>query len=279
MAEREIPIKTAHLFAILHQKLIELLSSLSTDDWNKPTVARLWTVKDVAAHLLDTNVRAISASQKFTEPPPSAPINTYADLVDFLNDLNATWVQAMKRVSPQLLIGFLETTGKQHAEVMASLNPFAQAQYSVAWAGEEQSLNWFHVAREYTEKFHHQQQIRDAVGKPGIMTAELFYPCLDTFMQGLPHAYRDIEADTGGLIKIDVAGEIGGAWFLNRIPGKWVLGKTAVSTPDVIVTLSPDTAWKVFTKAIGPRFAIEISNISGNVNLGENLFRMVAVMA
>jgi len=57
--QQVIPIPTLHLFPVLDELLIGLLKSLSADDWNKPTVARLWTVKDIAAHLLDTNVRTI----------------------------------------------------------------------------------------------------------------------------------------------------------------------------------------------------------------------------
>jgi hypothetical protein len=38
----EVPIPTLHLFQPLDQKLIELLKSLSHEDWNKPTVAKLW---------------------------------------------------------------------------------------------------------------------------------------------------------------------------------------------------------------------------------------------
>jgi uncharacterized damage-inducible protein DinB len=56
-------IETVHLFPLLDAKLIELLRSLSPDDWNKPTVARLWTVKDVAAHLLDGNLRMLSRAR------------------------------------------------------------------------------------------------------------------------------------------------------------------------------------------------------------------------
>jgi len=41
-----VPIPTLHLFLPLDQKLIELLKSLSGDDWKKPTLAKLWTVKD-----------------------------------------------------------------------------------------------------------------------------------------------------------------------------------------------------------------------------------------
>ncbi|MFB0496402.1 hypothetical protein ABID99_002639 [Mucilaginibacter sp. OAE612] len=279
MAEQEVPIKTVHLFPLLDQKLIELLRSLSTYDWNRPTLAKLWTVKDIAAHLLDGNMRVISSAHQFAGDPPSNPINNYSDLVDFLNGLNATWVNAMKRVSPQLLTDLLETTGKQYSEIMTAADLFAPAPFSVVWAGEDESVNWFHIAREYTEKFHHQQQIREAVGKQGILTAELFYPCIDTFMCGLPHAYRTVSANTGTLIQITVTGEAGGNWYLFKMADGWTLIKNAESVPDTIVTLSPDIAWKVFTKGIDPQTALGASNISGNINLGENLFNMVAVMA
>ena len=33
-------------------------------------------------------------------------------------------------------------------------------------AGEAVSANWFDVAREFTERWHHQQQIRLAIGGP-----------------------------------------------------------------------------------------------------------------
>jgi hypothetical protein len=66
---------------------------------------------------------------------------------------------------------------------LKELDPFAEAIFSVGWAGEEKSLNWFHIAREYTEKWHHQQQIRLAVGQEQICTQETFiiliskHPC------------------------------------------------------------------------------------------------------
>jgi len=279
MAEQEVPIKTVHLFPLLDQKLIELLKSLSAEEWNKPTLAKLWTVKDIAAHLLDGNMRVISMSQQFAGDSPSVPISNYSDLVDFLNGLNATWVKAMRRVSPQLLIELLEATGQQYSEIMSKADLLAPAPFSVAWAGEEESVNWFHIAREYTEKFHHQQQIREAVGKQGIITAELFYPCIDTFMRGLPHAYRTVIANAGALIQVTISGEAGGDWFLLKTADGWTLTKNAGSAPDTKITLSPDIAWKVFTKGIDPQTALDASYVSGNINLGENLFNMVAVMA
>ena len=277
--QQVIPIPTLHLFPVLDKLLIELLTSLSPDDWNKPTVARLWTVKDVAAHLLDTNMRSISFAQGY-EVAIAKQINSYHDLVAYLNELNATWVNAMKRVSPQLLIQQLESTGKQYIEHLNTLKPFEQAKYPVSWAGETTSLNWFDIAREYTEKWHHQQQIRDAVGVPGLMTKELFYPCIDTFMYALPHAYRNVDAAEGAVIKITVSSEIGGDWYLLKAAQQWELLKQQPS--NIIqseVIIDPETTWKFFTKAITPQTALKRSAIKGDVWLGETVFKTIAVMA
>ena len=87
----EIRIETLHLFSILDSKLIELLKSLTKEEWDTQTVAKLWKVKDVASHLLDGNLRALSTSrdQYFGEKPEN--INSYQDLVGFINHLNMSW--------------------------------------------------------------------------------------------------------------------------------------------------------------------------------------------
>ena len=51
------PIFIAHLSPKLEGKLIELSRSLTPQDWQTQTLAPQWKVKDVAAHLLDTQVR------------------------------------------------------------------------------------------------------------------------------------------------------------------------------------------------------------------------------
>lgn len=53
------PIFVIDLLPKLDQKLLELLWSLDAEDWEKPTIAPLWCVKDIAAHLLDGNIRAL----------------------------------------------------------------------------------------------------------------------------------------------------------------------------------------------------------------------------
>jgi uncharacterized protein (TIGR03083 family) len=272
-----VPIPTLHLFQVLDELLIDLLATLSPEDWNKPTLARLWTVKDIAAHLLDGNVRGIASLHSY-EPPVSAQINSYQDLVNHLNQLNADWVNAMKRISPQLLIQQLVSTGEQYIQYLNTLEPFAPAKYSVAWAGEERSYNWFHIAREYTEKWHHQQQIREAVGKTTpLMTAKLFAPCIATFMCALPHAYHNTDATTGTVVSFIIEGAGGGQWQLRKTGEAWIFVKGEPA--DTTVEIPAEAAWKLFTKAIAPQTAFEVSAVKGHPNLANGIFNMVSVMA
>lgn len=62
-------------------------------------------------------------------------------------------------------------------------------------------------------KWHHQQQIREAVNKPGIMSREFYYPLIHTFMQTLPHTYRNVQAKNGQIVKVTVTTESGVNWY------------------------------------------------------------------
>lgn len=272
------PIETLHLFPILDALLIELLRSLTEEEWNAKTVAKKWTVKDIASHLLDGNLRGLSISrdQYFGEKPEN--INSYRDLVDFLNQLNMTWTNATKRLSPNVIINLLETTGKEYYEHLQTLNPFENAIFSVAWAGEETSLNWFHIAREYTEKFLHQQQIRDAVGKPALLTKELFCPFIHIFMQALPNQYQNTTAKEGTIISLIVTTEIGGQWSIIKQEENWEFIDNPAQS-DAIIRINPNDAWLLFSKGMSPNAAKEKVEITGDTVLAETALNIVSVMA
>src|SRR5438270_5950527 len=139
------PILTVELFPILEGKLIELLRCLRHDDWSRPTLAKQWTVKDVAAHLLDGNIKRLSIQRDGSFGLAAPHIDSYESLVAFVNRNNAEWVQAARRISPRVLIDLLEITSKQVCDLFRGLDPLAPALWSVAWAGEDQSANWFDI--------------------------------------------------------------------------------------------------------------------------------------
>ena len=273
------PLFTADLFPGLHEALMQLLRGLSTDDWTRPTVAGPWTVRDVVAHLVDGNVRQISFRRDGLSPvSPRRPIESHADLVRFIDELNGVWVDAFQRVSPRLLVELLDLTGPETARVFAALDPFEPALFGVAWAGETSSTNWFDTAREYTERWHHQQQIRDAVGAEPLAGREWLHPVLDTFLRGLPHAYRQTRAGEGAVVAFHITGEAGGRWGLRLEDGAWALYQGAPASFDCRVAMDQDAAWRLLTKGLPPSSARERMTIEGSPELAEPFARMLAIM-
>ncbi|HEX8424962.1 maleylpyruvate isomerase N-terminal domain-containing protein [Hymenobacter sp.] len=271
---------TAPLFSVLDQHLISLLRSLSPADWEKATVAPKWRVRDVALHLLDGSLRTLAMLRDghFGGPGPASP--AHADVVRYLNQLNEEWVAVGQRLSPPLITWLLELSGPAYNAFMASLPPLEPAVFAVGWAGEEQSLNWFHVARDYTEKWHHQQQIRQTVGQEAaLLTPELYQPFLATCVRALPHHYRTVAAAPGTVLQFTVTGPGGDTWYLAQQAEKWVLGTHYTGPVAAAIRLDGAVAWRLFTKSLPRPIAENHLAITGEQNLTEPIFGLTTVMA
>lgn len=278
------PILTAHLFPEIETALIDLLRRLEPEDWTRRAAGRHWTVQDVAAHLLDTGLRRLSSQRDgHALPPPAQAISGWEELIAYVNRLNADWVAAAKRLSPRVLIDLLAVSGPPLCELFAALDPFAPAPVPVSWAGDEASPNWFDVAREYTERWHHQQQIRDAAGRPGLTGRRYLYPVLDAFLRALPHRYREVAAAEGARLEIEITGVAGGVWTLRREEGVWQLylgaAEATAGPPAARARLDADAAWRLFTRGLDRATAESRLEIAGDRRLAEPLFDTVAVIA
>jgi len=277
-AAASAPILCAHLLRRVDARLIELLRSLAPHEWDLPTIVPNWTVRDVAAHLLDTPLRKLSLVRDGCAIEP-AQIRSPRDLVDLVNRLNREGVAVYRRLSPAILIHLMEFACEESARFHESLDPFAPAAFSVSWAGESQSLNWFDTARELTERWHHQQQIRLAADRPGIMTPELYHPVLDCFVRGLPHHYRGVVAPVGTTILLEISGGCGGHWAVVRGESSWSLAAPSAGAFASRVVIPQEIAWRVFTKGIGPGQARAQSMIEGDASLGGKMLELTAIVA
>jgi uncharacterized protein (TIGR03083 family) len=263
---------------ILYRELIELLRGLSADDWQRPTVCAGWQVRDVAAHLLDTDLRRLALGRdQHRPPPPATPIDDWPSLVAFLDRLNADWVEVSRRLSPRLLTDLLEWSGPQVVTYLLALDPQGDALFPVAWAGEERSTNLFDIAREYTERWHHQQQIRDAVGAPPLTSRYWLHPILAIFLRALPVAYR-LDAAPGTAIEVEITGDAGDVWTLRRENEAWVLHRERHPDAACRIVLDQDVAWRFLCKGLSAEQAKERAQVAGDVALAEPFFRARAIM-
>jgi uncharacterized protein (TIGR03083 family) len=272
------PILCAHVLRRVDEQLIDLLRSLTPAEWDIQTIAPLWKVRDVAAHLLDTTLRKLSMVRDgcYVE---AVDIRSPRDVVALVNRLNHQGVSVYRNLSPPVLIDLMTLACEQSARFHESLDPFAPAAFSVSWAGEETSSNWFDTAREVTERWHHQQQIRLATNRPGIMEPELYRPVLDCFVRGLPFLFRDTESPVGTAILLEISGECGGRWMLSRGATGWALVENSADEFAARVTIPQSLAWRIFTKGIDRESAREQVEMHGDPGLGEKVLQLTAIVA
>lgn len=271
------PIIVDDLFPEVLDRLLGLLSGLSSQDWNRPTVCPSWSVKDVAAHLLGDEIGILSRKRDGFSPS-SASLEGWEELVAYIDDINERWVKAMHRVSPRLLCDLLASTGRQACDYFSSLDPYAIGG-PVSWAGPEPAPVWLDLAREYTERWHHQQHIRDAVGKQGLKEPRFLAPVLDTLVRALPHAYRQTTANDGTIVAFTITGESGGRWFLRREGRKWKLYLAVSGEPSAVVVVDEDAAWRIFTRGLSRSEAKARVDIAGDQSLGERFLDTVSIIA
>lgn len=274
------PVLVADLFPQVHDGLMQLLHDLSDDEWIRPTVCPGWDVKDVTAHLLGVELGNLSRRRDgYQGPSTGAPTDDrWEVLVDWLADYNERWVEVARRMSPRVLCDLLDLLGNQMSDYVAGLDPMAIGS-SVAWAGPDPAVVWLDVAREYTERWVHQQQIRNAVHRPGLTEPQYLAPVLATFVRALPRALREVETLDGTALRLIILGPAGGTWLAVRRAGVWILACDEPGPVEATVTLDDDTAWRLFTNGIARSEALRRVEFAGDGVLGLKVLDMVSIIA
>jgi uncharacterized protein (TIGR03083 family) len=273
-------IDTRPFFRPLAQEFVPILRRLPRDAWDRPTAAGSWTVRDVLAHLVDGTMRRLSFHRDGETPPsPSRPIAGERDLVEFINELNREWVALARRFSPRLLTDLYASASLDLATFFEGVPLDAPALFGVSWAGEAESMAWFDIGREFTEHWHHQAQIREAVGEPPPSNPEWLRAVLKIAMRGVPHAYRDFAAPEGATVTVEATGESGGIWTLRREGEGWTLGAGRIEAAATArVVTSADTLWRLLFNGLHATDAEQRLELTGMRALTLPLLRARSVI-
>ncbi len=216
------PIFTNELLKSCDDQMYQLLLGVKPSDWTHAAAYEDWTVKDVFSHLVDVTIRRLSSGRDGLRLPPDVPITSYSELVGFIDGLADNWVYATRRVSPRVLLMLFGTLKNELYDYFISCDPFGEG-IPVAWAGENRSTIWFDQAREYTEHWIHQQQIRAALSLPPIIGREHWEAVVDISIRCLPMAYKNVHCPEGTALGITVTGEVSKEYCLVREVLNWKL--------------------------------------------------------
>lgn len=257
--------------------LLDLLSTMTPSEWDAPTIVRGWRVRHVAGHLLDTALRKLSILRDgfAVERPASGAAD---DVRDFVNRLNAESVQVYGRLSVEAVRLLMAQVSPLFCAWHRGLDPDAPAGFPVSWAGESSSPQWLDTARELTERWHHQAQIRLALGRPALMDRPVYHPVLDCFMRALPHTFRDVAAVVDTVVSVRVDGDAGDEWQLYRTRDRWMLTSGLTTHPAATITIPGAIAWRVFTKGIDRGEAERLVRIEGDRTLASRVLGAVAIV-
>jgi len=246
----ECRVDTVAKFPNLRRGLLAVLRDLDPDDWDRPTACGTWDVLDVAVHLLGVDLAnvAVRRDRHRSAPPPGVPLGTW------LGGFNDDWVRAGRRLGPALVIDLLAGPGRWFDDWAAGANPDAVGP-PVSWAGPDPAPVWLDVAREYTERWVHQQQIREATGRAGLDGPAEVGPVVATFAHALPSSLAAVDAAAGTAVQLTVTGPGGGTWHAERGDGRWALRAGPATGPAATLTGDADTAWRMYADYPGVALA------------------------
>jgi uncharacterized protein (TIGR03083 family) len=263
------------LFPRERAELLALLESLDPADWQRSTVCPGWHVHDIAAHLVHDYLRKLSGLRDGFGGPGPRPGEARPA---WLHRMNQDFVTVAARWSPRALSDLLAHLGPQLDDLWAGLDLAASGE-AVSWAAPGvPAPRWLDAAREYSEYWVHQQQIRDAVQRPGGDDAVLLGPVVDTFLRAVPYALRDEAAAAGSSIQIEISGAGGGSWLASRQDSGWTIRPGHGSAPAATIRLSPDTLWRVATRGITVAAAAGRTQFDGARELGLATLGLVSII-
>ena len=205
--------------------LLDLLTDFSDDEWLAPTEAGHWRVKDVALHLLDDDLGWLSRGRDGDMSGLLPTEGDYRQFVGSLDAKNERWIVGAGGLSRRVVIDLLRWSGHAVDEFHASVD--LDEASAVIWASNDSVPRWFDLCRDLTERWVHQQHIRDAVGQPG--THQRLLPdVLSTFVWAFPHQF-DAEAPDGTVVQVGF--DVAGTWHLIRSGHRWTLEPGTAPAP------------------------------------------------
>jgi uncharacterized protein (TIGR03083 family) len=251
-------------------RLLSLLTSLTDAQWAAPTAAPGWSVKDVALHLLDVDLSWLAQDRDHDQTGIIPVPSDHGEFVRGLAQRNQRWVDGTRILSPRLITSLLRWSGEQIDAYLGTVDLAGSS--SVYWAGEVPS--WFDLAREFTERWVHYRQIREAARQDGHdQQQDEYLPLvLRTFVWGFPHQYQ-APAPAGTAIALEIPGI--GAWTLTRTTTGWSLDEGQATAPAAGLRTSGEAAWRLLT---GASYDPRQVQLSGDPALAQPLLQVRGII-
>jgi uncharacterized protein (TIGR03083 family) len=270
------PAEIAPLVDDERSRLLALLAELGDADWDRPTPCPGWTVLGLASHLVGDDLGFLARHRDRHHGTPSPPGVGEGEFVAWLDDLQAEWVRAARRLSPRLVRDLLAWAGPQVVETMRAEDPDEVAAL-VSWAGPEPVPRRLDQVRELSEYWIHRQQLLEALGRPGELDPALLRPILLGLRWAYPFRLAPVDALPGDTVEITISGPVSESWFAVATADGWDFRGEPGSRTVGSLTTTTDAAWRLLSNNLRGETRDEIE-VTGTDAVVDVLWRTRAII-
>jgi uncharacterized protein (TIGR03083 family) len=183
--------------------LVDLLEQLEPDEWDSPTPLPGWAVRDVVAHLIGTEAMLAGETAPEAARDATRPPHVRNDIGEF----NEQWVTVLRPEAPEVLLGRFRQLVQERE---ASLRSMTQEEFdAAAWTPAGQASFGRFMQIRLFDCWLHEQDIRDAVDRPGHESGPCAEGAIDEIVRALGFIVgKRAGAPPGSRITIELTGPV-----------------------------------------------------------------------
>jgi uncharacterized protein (TIGR03083 family) len=269
------PFDPRPMFEQVRASLIKLLAGLAPADWDRPTPAGHWRVRDVAGHLLGDDVSRLSRSRDAYKGRGPDEGET---LAQFLDNYNEQWVQACARISPSVLQDLLALTSGHVMSYWQHVNLHDMGE-PVSWIDQDRPAPvWLDCARDFTEDWIHQEQIRQGVRRERRTDPTVMHAVLDTFMHAMNRTLDQHHLPDGSSLAVRIEPELDTEWSWSCRAGSWFPVTDVPAHPTTLIISDAQTWWGLCVRMLTPAQARDRTQVVGDEQLARAALTIVSII-
>ncbi len=119
-----------------------------------------------------------------------------------------------------------------------------------------------------------QQYVRQALNNQHLLKRVFYSPFLNMVMQNFANHYQKVNAEIGTILKVEIIGEAGGVWIIQKQQIGWQNIEPKNNDADVTIYLDQQLAWLLFDGALNLNEIGQYYQIIGNKQLGNHFLNL-----
>lgn len=128
------------------------------------------------------------------------------------------------------------------------------------------------IKKEYVSRWLSYQQIFNALNKQTLLQPKYYHPYLRMILSKLPFAFRDVNANIGDILKIEIVGDAGGVWTIKKEINGWFFCDDENYT--ALIYIDQQIAWLLFLGLIDVLSANQYYQINGDFILASWVLKL-----